>query len=313
MDNIKRIIEQMDELYSGHTAFIAKTLKVSGDSIRSARESGAAHLTSGTVQKIMDLGTYFLASNGINPSRTVIANSPLPREYVQQTLGTVLSTSPNGRAPVATLEPDDDPTPEQAGIILPFNDTKLCASCGERKPKSQYRWDQWTGDHLKPYCFDCDPVMRESDAPNRRVTPLEREAPKRIVSEVELIPVNVAHKVCRGCGKDLPLSSFNKERKGSPSLRSKCKECVSAYQADYNDRKKKELQAAPVPSDESVLLERIIKESESNQVEQAIPAQPKLATLTIPEEDLKDLIDGLKGLSLGALMLVDILCNYRSK
>lgn len=50
-------------------------------------------------------------------------------------------------------------------------------------------------------------------------------------------------KVCRKCGKTLPISDFHKNKKSSDGLHSYCKECHKEYNLEYNRsnwRKKKD-------------------------------------------------------------------------
>ena len=44
------------------------------------------------------------------------------------------------------------------------------------------------------------------------------------------------HKVCKGCGKELPLEAFNKDNAKADGRRARCRECDAAYfQQKYKD------------------------------------------------------------------------------
>lgn len=53
-------------------------------------------------------------------------------------------------------------------------------------------------------------------------------------------------KVCTKCGRELPLSEFNKSKKSNDGLQSYCKECQSEYNR-ANNRKKKEEEHKMLP------------------------------------------------------------------
>lgn len=45
-------------------------------------------------------------------------------------------------------------------------------------------------------------------------------------------------KVCKKCGRELPLANFSKNTNNKDGLQPMCKECVSAYMKEYKKRKK---------------------------------------------------------------------------
>ncbi|MCP3757608.1 endonuclease VII domain-containing protein [Streptomyces sp. TBY4] len=47
-------------------------------------------------------------------------------------------------------------------------------------------------------------------------------------------------KLCRGCGRQQPLSSFAANRATKDGLQARCRECVAAYGADYYRRRRVE-------------------------------------------------------------------------
>lgn len=61
-----------------------------------------------------------------------------------------------------------------------------------------------------------------------------------------------ATKKCQRCGKELPLSSFNKRRDSRDGLQYMCKECACAYVKERREEKKKH-QFSFTPKDETHL------------------------------------------------------------
>lgn len=49
-----------------------------------------------------------------------------------------------------------------------------------------------------------------------------------------------ATKVCNKCGRELPISAFNKRTKSKDGLQDRCKECQSAYSRENVLKKKAE-------------------------------------------------------------------------
>lgn len=44
--------------------------------------------------------------------------------------------------------------------------------------------------------------------------------------------------VCSKCGRELPLSQFNRNARNRNGYQRECRECTSAYMRDYNKRKR---------------------------------------------------------------------------
>ena len=72
-------------------------------------------------------------------------------------------------------------------------------------------------------------------------------------------------KVCKKCGRELPVANFSKNAKTKDGLQPMCKECVSAYMKEYEARKK-EKKFSFKKEDKSVpVIEKIeVKETRSS-------------------------------------------------
>jgi hypothetical protein len=217
---------------------------------------------------------------------------------------------------VATLEPENDPTPEARGNVISFTDTKLCSTCGERKSKKLFRWDQWSKDHLKPCCHDCDPVMHEDS----RISKTERailtsmydqvavESGMSTISEIQnALKVQAEpHRVCTKCGKDKPLTMFNKSTNGGLyGYRAQCKDCVSSQAAAYNARRRAEKITAANTVGE---MHRAAYEQELEATpEQPVTEEPmKLEAVAIPIDAYQSLIELFGMIARANTMLADM-------
>lgn len=110
--------------------------------------------------------------------------------------------------------PASDPTPEPAKTVE--TPTKLCPKCGRVLPHYDFHPKLEAKDGLQSWCKKCN----REDARQRAE---QRRAEKAAAREAEK---NATTKVCRTCGRELPISEYYLKH-GKPDIH--CKDCVKKY------------------------------------------------------------------------------------
>lgn len=120
--------------------------------------------------------------------------------------------------------------------------TKKCRTCGRELPLSEYYERRDSKDGLESSCKEC----RIKDAAEKCQRRRETRAAKRP------LPEQVNHKVCKHCGRDLPLSEYYM-KDGKPNWI--CKECTKAY----NVQKAKERRDAKAAKENAGATTKVCK------------------------------------------------------
>ena len=101
--------------------------------------------------------------------------------------------------------------------------TKVCKKCGQELSIKMFGKDKHSPDYHKDICKECLP-MTKAAIKERSIAHKERL--KAIAERTS--------KVCKICGRELPLSEFNKDRSSSDGHHYICKEC---FKNRYDNKK----------------------------------------------------------------------------
>lgn len=140
------------------------------------------------------------------------------------------SCSKNGKA-VSYLMQKDCFVPMSAEDA-PDVVTKVCNRCHRSLPITEFSRKSSTKDGYQFQCKECQQAMARDLYEKRKA-----EQKKAQEEKPETIPET---KVCRKCGRELPVSMFGKAPKNQYGLKSYCRDCENENCRKYRARKRAE-------------------------------------------------------------------------
>lgn len=186
------------------------------------------------------------------------------------------SCSKNGKA-VSYLMQKDCFVPMSAEDA-PDVVTKVCNRCHRSLPITEFSRKSSTKDGYQFQCKECQQAMARQLYEKRKA-----EQKKAQEEKPETIPET---KVCRKCGRELPVSMFGKAPKNQYGLKSYCRDCENENCRKYRARKRAERpkKAKSIPIDTPVvntLLEETAIPAKELTLAQAIRQLVAYGSLTI--------------------------------
>lgn len=110
--------------------------------------------------------------------------------------------------------------------------TKVCNRCHRSLPITEFSRKSSTKDGYQFQCKECQQAMARDLYEKRKA-----EQKKAQEEKPETIPET---KVCRKCGRELPVSMFGKAPKNQYGLKSYCRDCENENCRKYRARKRAE-------------------------------------------------------------------------
>lgn len=186
------------------------------------------------------------------------------------------SCSKNGKA-VSYLMQKDCFVPMSAEDA-PDVVTKVCNRCHRSLPITEFSRKSSTKDGYQFQCKECQQAMARDLYEKRKA-----EQKKVQEEKPETIPET---KVCRKCGRELPVSMFGKAPKNQYGLKSYCRDCENENCRKYRARKRAERpkKVKSIPIDTPVvntLLEETAIPAKELTLAQAIRQLVAYGSLTI--------------------------------